>query len=494
MTLSQPVSASPAELAVDFVTCVGVFEDEFDFVHNALRRHGISESDAEDLVQEVFLVMWRRWSQFDRTRPMRPWLAGIAFRVAYNHRQRVGREVPIGFVDREDETPDPEERLQTDKARSLVRRVLGSLPEKHRFLIVAHDVDGTSVREIAEWLGIPVPTAHTRLRAARKAFAKSWKQLIAVSVTKARLRPLLLRAGLSIREDGEIAGPVIGDERGTPDVAAVNPAAKRRATDRVRALAPWLSLPTGSEGLVPGVEAGPRFVPRPSVWKAFLPVAGSFVVGGLSLSAAIGSVRSSEAASDRTTAGLSATHADSIAPSRSATLNREAVLPPEWTARSGRVADLTSTTATTGNLSLANGLVAYWRFDESPGNVTVRDWSGNGNDCHLRQLDAATAWGEGRLGGAITLPGGGWLECPKVEAVERLERKMTISLWVRRSGTKGSVRALVTRQFGDRALDAFHLGFRDDDLALRSRVKGGLKVFRLFTIPYSSMMIGVGTQ
>ncbi len=155
-------------------------------MYHALRRHGVPDSDLEDLVQEVFLVMWRRWAQYDPSRPVRPWLAGISFRVAYNHRQRAHREVPRGFVDLEDPQPDPEQSMATDSARTLVRRVLASLPEKHRTLIVSHDVDGISVREIAETLDVPIPTAHTRLRAARKAFAKALKRLQVVSAARAR--------------------------------------------------------------------------------------------------------------------------------------------------------------------------------------------------------------------------------------------------------------------------------------------------------------------
>ncbi len=87
--------------------CVAAFGAEFDYIHRSLRRHGISESDADDLAQEVFLIMWRRWPDYDAARPLRPWLAGIAFRVAYNHRDRIAREVPGGLVDTRDQARGP---------------------------------------------------------------------------------------------------------------------------------------------------------------------------------------------------------------------------------------------------------------------------------------------------------------------------------------------------------------------------------------------------
>jgi RNA polymerase sigma-70 factor (ECF subfamily) len=457
----RPAVAASARFAAEFAECFGAFEAEFSFTYNALRRHGINESDAEDLVQEVFLVMWRRWEQYDRSRPIRPWLAGIAFRVAYNHRQRLGREVPGGLIDREDDTPDPEQRLAVDSARSMVRRVLASLPEKHRSLILAHDVDGTTVREIAERLEVPIPTAHTRLRAARRAFAKTWKRLLAISGTKARIAPLL---AASKALDAAAA------EEETPPP----PQTRRRSMARARAVLPFGLLPRRGEGL--GTHLRRQHRPGAGLWKAWLPVTGSLLFGAILLSnlasglapAAGAVVKVVEPATPAHAAAPPAPVRSFVASLRShGTLTRTTLpLPPE-------------SPSNERTRSLGQGLIGYWRFDDGPGSPSARDWSGNGNDCHLRHLDPATTWGEGRLGGGVTLGGQGWLECPNIESLARMDREMTLSLWVRRSGAKQGVRALVTRQFADGDLDTFHLGFRNDDIALRSRIKGG-PVFAAF--------------
>jgi RNA polymerase sigma factor (sigma-70 family) len=498
--LSNPTSSNtalaPPQLAADFAICVSAFEDEFDFVHNSLRRHGVSEADAEDLVQEVFLVMWRRWSQYDRARPVRPWLAGIAFRVAYNHRQRVGREVPGGLIDREDDTPDPEQRLATDSARSMVRHVLDTMPEKQRVLILSHDVEGISVREIAEQLEVPIPTAHTRLRAARKTFAKTWKRLLAVSATRARIAPLLVRAGL---QNGGEAPPV--------DAAALaRIEAKQRASARARAIFPFLSLSpsalstaTSTSPMAHGSTAGSGVSPAPrllrrreassptgptqfpvlpvggSLWKAWVPVAASIVIGGACLLSMLGRGRSSGAPSSAP-AALTTNPAPEPTPTHrvlaGALAARRGLLTSMIARRPSQQPGLTGSAGDRGS-SLGHGLIGYWRFDDGAGSSWARDWSGNGNDCRLRQLDPALAWSEGRLGGGLTLNGQGWLECPHVEAVAGLDAQLTLSMWVRRAPSKYKVHALVSRQHGDGTLDAFHLGFRNDELALRSQVKGG---------------------
>jgi RNA polymerase sigma-70 factor (ECF subfamily) len=161
----------------EFTTCVSAFAEEFDFVHRALRRYGVSPADAEDLVQDVFLVMWRRWGDFHSDRPLRPWLAGIAFHLAQKHGRRRHREVPDANLDAPDERPQAEEHLAAAHARRLVLRALAAIPDRHRAPIVMHDLDGLSVQDIAAALDIPLSTAYTRLRRARLAFTAAVRRL-----------------------------------------------------------------------------------------------------------------------------------------------------------------------------------------------------------------------------------------------------------------------------------------------------------------------------
>jgi DNA-directed RNA polymerase specialized sigma24 family protein len=97
--------------------CVRVFEGEFDYVLRTLQRLGASRADAEDLTQEVFLVMWRRRDDWNPQAPLRPWLAAIAYRVSLAHRRRSLREVPAGLLDAEDQSRAAEDHLQSGGAR-----------------------------------------------------------------------------------------------------------------------------------------------------------------------------------------------------------------------------------------------------------------------------------------------------------------------------------------------------------------------------------------
>src|SRR5687767_4834333 len=110
---------------------VRAFETELDHVYRTFRRHGFAEVDAEDLSQEVFLIMWRRWDEYDPARPLRAWLAGIAFRVAQHHRRK-RREVLGALEETVDAAAGPDEHLAASRARALVLTALARLPERHR--------------------------------------------------------------------------------------------------------------------------------------------------------------------------------------------------------------------------------------------------------------------------------------------------------------------------------------------------------------------------
>ena len=168
--VSERTQAAPARASID--DCIRAFEREFDYVLRTLQRMGASPADAQDLTQEVFLVMWRRREDWNPHGPLRPWLAAIAFRVALAHRRRSLREVPAGLLDPEDGTRAVDDQLSSAWARRTVLETLSALPPKQRAVLVMHELDGVSMKQIASALGLPLFTAYSRLRVARQRFAK----------------------------------------------------------------------------------------------------------------------------------------------------------------------------------------------------------------------------------------------------------------------------------------------------------------------------------
>jgi RNA polymerase sigma-70 factor (ECF subfamily) len=142
-----------------------------------LRRLRVPDSDIEDLVHEVFVVMYRRWDSYDPSYPLRPWLFGIAFRVAAAHRRQAWRETPGPWPDLEDPSPGPEQALATQQARSTVLAALDQLPLPRRAVFVMHYIDHMAMPDIAAALAIPRFTAYSRLRKARQEFEAAVKSL-----------------------------------------------------------------------------------------------------------------------------------------------------------------------------------------------------------------------------------------------------------------------------------------------------------------------------
>jgi RNA polymerase sigma-70 factor, ECF subfamily len=150
------------------------------FVANSLRRFGVRPEDLKDQLQEVFLVVFRSGHTFDVTRPLRPWLFGIAYRVAARYREARGRVAAAEDIDDVvvvDPQPLADRALQTKEAQALVLAALERVELSRRAVLILADIEGESVPTIAEALGIPLNTAYSRLRLAREELTRAVMRL-----------------------------------------------------------------------------------------------------------------------------------------------------------------------------------------------------------------------------------------------------------------------------------------------------------------------------
>ena len=130
---------------------------------------------AEDVVQEIFLQLWRNPQSFDAERGrLAPWLAVIARNRAIDHLRKRPTEDSI------DELPiSTGVDLESDSGQKLaiekVRGVLAQLPAEQRKALELAYFEGMTHSEIAGKTGEPLGTIKTRIRtgllALRKAFA-----------------------------------------------------------------------------------------------------------------------------------------------------------------------------------------------------------------------------------------------------------------------------------------------------------------------------------
>lgn len=156
-----------------------VYRAELSYVWSSLMRLGIRGPDLQDLTHDVFATAFRRWHSYDPSRPIRPWLFGIAYRLVLDFKRRLNhqREQLGAELDGVHGSADTEEALATRQGLELAMEIIRGLELERRAVFVMYELDGQPMAEIAEAMSIPVNTAYSRLRLARQDFNEAVKRL-----------------------------------------------------------------------------------------------------------------------------------------------------------------------------------------------------------------------------------------------------------------------------------------------------------------------------
>ena len=163
-------------LAVTSPTFESIYDSYFDYAWRSLRRLGVEEANVDDAVQDVFIVVHRRLSQFEGRSSLKTWLYGIVIRVASDYRRSVKRKGPSEelkdtVVDQSQ--PSPDELAARNQALDILDRLLGQMDDSKREIFVLTEIEQLTAPEVAEVLNIKLNTVYSRLRAARKSFEEA---------------------------------------------------------------------------------------------------------------------------------------------------------------------------------------------------------------------------------------------------------------------------------------------------------------------------------
>ena len=147
-----------------------VFLPHLDAAFNLARWLMRSDADAEDCVQEAYLRAYKAYARF-RGEEGKAWLMTIVRNVCYSTLKKTrGRQEPEPFdeeIHREPVGAKTDETEQRARAETL-QRGMENLPPEFREMIVLHDLEGHSYKEIAVIAGIPIGTVMSRLARGRE--------------------------------------------------------------------------------------------------------------------------------------------------------------------------------------------------------------------------------------------------------------------------------------------------------------------------------------
>jgi len=155
--------------------------------------YGITRSsrDAEEVLQDVFLTVFRKIGSFEGRATLGTWLYRVTTNAALNRRRGLAAraegalddQLPTFLPDGQragdcsfllaDWSGTPEDELLAGEARNAVNRALAGLPDGYRAVLVLRDVDELSSEETADVLRESVPSVKSRLHRARMALRES---------------------------------------------------------------------------------------------------------------------------------------------------------------------------------------------------------------------------------------------------------------------------------------------------------------------------------
>lgn len=124
---------------------------------------------AADLLQDVFIDVWKGAARFEGRSKVQTWIFGIAHRKVIDHMRKHGRvDVTDSLPDTPDDSPDMEACLTATEEAGHVAACLGELSDGHRSVVSLVFYEDMSAPEVSAATGVPEGTVRSRLHHAKK--------------------------------------------------------------------------------------------------------------------------------------------------------------------------------------------------------------------------------------------------------------------------------------------------------------------------------------
>jgi RNA polymerase sigma-70 factor (ECF subfamily) len=148
-----------------------ILERHYPLIYSVVRGIVCNESDAEDVVQDVFVKIFRALPSFRQDALLSTWIYRIARNEALNAREKLRRE-PVSIEDCGDIAADegnPESAHGRRTEAANLARLVERLDERQRQAIELRYMAEKSYEEIAEIMNVPLGTVKTHLHRAKLA-------------------------------------------------------------------------------------------------------------------------------------------------------------------------------------------------------------------------------------------------------------------------------------------------------------------------------------
>ncbi len=143
-----------------------------------------NEAEGADLLQDALCHSLERFHTLRQPERFKPWLYRTITNYAHNRRRRAGLfarvELALGLL------PQRISRAETaEEEKEAVRKLLDGLPRPQREALVLVELAGETLETLAQVQQVPLGTAKSRLREARRRFLEAWRGLDAPPILDA---------------------------------------------------------------------------------------------------------------------------------------------------------------------------------------------------------------------------------------------------------------------------------------------------------------------
>ena len=143
--------------------------------------------DAEEILQEVLLRLWRHRSRLERRR-LGAWLLTVTRNACYDHLRRrssAGRDTIVAIDNAALERaagpePDPERRTASAELRARVLAELARMPEPFKSVLILREIQELKYREIADILELPLNSVRVYLHRGRRRLRQRLREALEV--------------------------------------------------------------------------------------------------------------------------------------------------------------------------------------------------------------------------------------------------------------------------------------------------------------------------